>query len=391
VTRTWASLLAAGALVCGCGGVRVAHATPPVTGTVRYCATEPHERAAATAFNRAHARQGLSVRLTVHARAKSLAAAVKRGECDVVELAAAEVASYAAAGALRDLTAHVRARRREFVPATLLSGHYAKRDWALPVWVEVGMLYSRYYPIPKTLQDLYRRGGVVYGDGLDSPVGFLETAYAAGGRVLSPDGRHSALDSAPNRAALALLRAAVAQRRVRSLTAPAALHSYVHGHARFMRNWSSYVGDDAFLDGQVHGQLTPLPPFAGGRPATLMVGMELAVTRTARDPRAALAFVDGRVSVAAARPGAHSGYLPPLRRSYSDDERLNILGGGWVMRALRHAATLPVTPHLAQIDDVLTLTVRAALTGRLSVERALRQGSRAIDAVLANAAPGDES
>jgi multiple sugar transport system substrate-binding protein len=386
-----APLALAALALAGCGGARMARATAPVKGTVRYCANETQERAAATAFNRAHARSGLSVRLTVYERPKALAGAIKQGQCDVVELVSTDVARYAAAGMLRDITAHVRARRREFLPATLLSGHYAGRDWALPLWAEVGMLYSRYYPIPKTLQDLYRRGGVVYGDGPDSAIGFLETAYAAGGRVLSADGHRSALDSAPNRAALTLLRTALAHRRVRAATAGKAFHSYVHGHAQYMRNWSSYVGTPAFLGGEVHGQLTPLPPFAGGQPATLMVGEDLAVTRTARNPRAALAFLDGRVSVAATRKAAHAGYLPPLRRSYSAAERLNVLGGSWVLRALQHAATFPVTPHFTKIVDAVTLTVHAALTGRMSVERALREGSRVIDEILASEAPGDES
>jgi multiple sugar transport system substrate-binding protein len=390
VIHTRAALVVVPLALAGCGGARVAHATAPVKGTVRYCAT-PSERPAAKAFNRAHAREGLTVRLSAFTSAKRFAGAFKRGRCDVAEIPSMDVARYAAAGALRDLTAHVRERRREFLPATLLSGHYAKRDWALPLYEDVGMLYARHYPLPKTLQALYRRGGVVFGDGPDTPLAFLETAYAAGGRVLTPDGRHSALDSAPNRAALALLRAAVARRRVIAASATGAYRRFVHGRARFMRNWSSMLTGRALSSGRVAANLSPLPPFEGAEQATLMLGEELVVPRAARNPRAALAFVDARVSVPGVRPGARNGYLPPLRASYSDDERINVLGGGWVMRALRHAATPPVSPHLDKIGRVIAYAVDAALSGRTSVERALHQGSRAIDALLANAAPGDES
>jgi maltose-binding protein MalE len=68
-----------------------------------------------------------------------------------------------------------------------------------------------------------------------------------------------------------------------------------------------------------------------------------------------------------------------------------VLGGGYVMRALRHAVTLPVTPHFAEIGTIVAGAVSAAVTDRLTVAQALRRASRAIDQVLANDAPGGEA
>jgi multiple sugar transport system substrate-binding protein len=377
--------------LAGCGGARVAHAARPVRGVVRYCADSSFERPAATTFNRAHAGQGLSVRLTVFRSSARVAAAVGRGECDVVELDADEVPRWAAAGTLRDITAHVRARRGEFVPATLRSGHYSRRDWALPLYAIAGLLYARAYPLPHTLQALYRRGGFLYGDGPDSALAFYETAYAAGGRVLSPDGRHGALDSAPNRAALSLLVSAATHGRVTGAPATRAYRRFLDGHGRFMRNWTSFAGDPELADMTQGITVAPLPPFAGGHPATLLLGRDLAVTRTARDVPAALAFIDARTSVAGEHRGARNGYLPTLARSYGPGELQNVLGGSRSARALRQAVTLPVTPHSDEITQVLQGVMDAALSRRMPVARALRRGDRAIDEILANDAPGGEA
>jgi multiple sugar transport system substrate-binding protein len=383
-------LIVVGLALTGCGGARVVQAAQPVKGTVRYCAGESSERFDVKRFNRAHARQGLVVRLRVLAQPKRLAAAIKHGQCDVVELLGAQVAGYAAAGALRDLTAYVGRRRHEFLPATLHSGHYARRDWAVPLYENIALLYAHTYALPRTLQQLYLGGGLVYADGPDSALGFFETAYAAGGRVLTPDGRHSALDSPQNRAALALIRAAVVRGRATGGSARYAYREFLHGKARFMRNYGWYVATPALYQRRTL-QVAPLPPFAGGRQASLMLDTELAVSRAARNLPAALAFIDARVSLAGVRPGARSGYLPPLASSYDDYERSNVLGGGYVMRALRHAVTLPVTPHFAEIGTIVAGAVSAAVTDRLTVAQALRRASRAIDQVLANDAPGGEA
>lgn len=384
-------LIVVGLALTGCGAARVGQAAQPVKGTVRYCAIEPGERAAAKAFDHAHARQGLSVHLRVLTSGKRLVAALKGGQCDVAELAGYDVPRLAAAGTIRDLSAYIRGRRKEFVPASLHSGHYAKRDWAVPMYLDVGLLWSHTYALPKTLQQLYLRGGFVFGDGPDTALAFLETACAAGGSVLSPDGRHSALDSRQNRAALALMREAVVRGTVRAATGDDAYRSFARGGARFMRNWATLTVRNAAFRGRRETNLSPLPPFAGGRPATLMVGMDLTVTRSARNVRAALAFIDGRTSVAGERPGAGVGYLPALVRSYDDYERQNVVAGPFVMRALRHAVSLPVTPHLSAITSVIGYAVHAAIAGRMSVARALHEGSRAIDQILANGAPGGEA
>jgi multiple sugar transport system substrate-binding protein len=359
---------------------------------VRYCSEDAFdtEGRAVLEFNQDHERRGLSAVLVRFTNSTRLARGIKEGRCDVAAVNMFDVAGYAGRGSLLDLTRHVAARRKEFFPATLAGGHYAGRAWALPLAVDVGVLYARTQTLPATLQELYARGGFIYGDGPDTPLAFLETAYAAGGRVLTPDGRRSALNSPQNRRALELLRSGVMTGKVRGYDSPRAYKAYMRGHARFMRNWtSSGAGDDRLSDDNV--KIVALPPFAGGRPATLVVGYDLVVLETAKQPRAALAFLDARVSPAGTELPASQGVLSPLIKSYDDHDVTDRPGGQSLKAALQRAVAAPVTPHQEDIIKVLALCVDTTRRGRMSPQAALRLASKQIDALLANEAPGDES
>ena len=362
VTRT--ALLLAGLALAGCGGAAESQ-PPPVKGVVRYCSTDSYqtESAAAARFNRIHAPRGLSVRLVVLRDYRRLGRALKANRCDVAELSIEELGGYAAAGGLRDLTAQLQPRRHEFFPGALAAVHYAKRDWGVPLWLDVGLLFARTETLPATLQDVYRHGGFVYGDGPDTPLAFLETAYAAGGRVLTPDGRHSALDSPENRRALSLMLSAVRRGKLRGGSGFAAYRRYMDGDATYMRNWSTAVpqGLDEDLPDDVH--ITPLPPFAGGRAVTLMVGSDLVVPRGSRNVRGALAFIGDRVSVAGARPAARGGQLSPLVKSYDDFALTETPGGPALKGALLRAVPPPVTPHEEELAQAIGLAVHEVLTG----------------------------
>jgi multiple sugar transport system substrate-binding protein len=384
--------LAAALALAGCGAEKRASQAAGPKGVVRYCSDDPFDTEArgVLRFNQEHEKRGLSAVLVRFTNARRLARGIKQGRCDVASMSMFDVAGYAAGGSLLDLTRHVASRRKEFFPATLTSGHYAGHDWALPLAVDVGVLYARTQTLPDTLQELYARGGFIYGDGPDSPLAFLETAYAAGGRVLTSDGQHSALDSPENARALALLRSGVTSGNVHGYPSQRAYKTYMKGHATFMRNWSSSgLGDDRLSDDRV--KVVALPPFKGGRPATLLVGYDIVVLKTTKQPRAALAFLDARVSPAGARLPARKGLLSPLVQSYDDSELTSTPGGDSSKAALERAVAAPVTPHLEQIVSTLAIAVDGALSGRVSTRTALRRASKDIDAILATEAPGDES
>jgi multiple sugar transport system substrate-binding protein len=383
--------LAAALALAGCGAAKHA-AAPAPKGVVRYCTTDEFdsEGRAVLQFNQAHERKGLSAVLVRFTNDKRLARGIKDGRCDVAALPMFDMGRYAAAGGLLDLSRHVAGRRSEFFPAALATARYAGRDWGLPLYVDVGVLFARTGRLPATLQELWRRGGFIYGDGPDSSLAFLETAYAAGGGILTPDGRRSALDSPENLRALELMRSGVRSGKVRGYANTRAYKIYMKGHGTFMRNWSSAgAGDDRLGDSDV--KIVALPPFDGGKAATLLVGFDLVVLRTSKRPQAALAFLDARVSPAGARAAARSGLLSPLVKSYDDSEVTNGPGGHSLKAALERGVALPVTPHLVTILQTVTTTVDLALSGRVSPRRALRIASKAIDSTLATAAPGDES
>ena len=145
--------------------------------------------------------------LTQRERAKS-------SQCDVLGLDVVWTAQFASQGWLKDLSGAVDRRRSEFIPSTLATANYQGKYWALPFNTNAGFLYYRTDQVPKPPSDwtqVYNeakaKNGIVYQgsqyEGLT--VDYLELLYAAGGKVLSGDGKSAAIDSPQATQALQLM------------------------------------------------------------------------------------------------------------------------------------------------------------------------------------------
>jgi hypothetical protein len=136
---------------------------------------------------------------------------------------------------------------------------------------------------PHTWQEVYdtaqRRDGIVYqGAPYESlALNFLELAYASGGRVLSEDGRRSAIDSPENLRALELMVGGIkdgaAPAHVTEMKEEPAREEFSQGNATFMRNWPYAIvlmqQRSAVKD---RFKAVELPAFEGGEQASVLVG-----------------------------------------------------------------------------------------------------------------------
>src|SRR3954463_16500790 len=131
----------------------------------------------------------------------------KSADCDVFESDVVWTSEFASQKWLYDMTPYVESRKDEFVPSTLASVNYQGKIWGVPRVTDAGLLYYRKDKIksaPTTWQEAYKQGkagnGLIYQgasyEGLT--VHFLELAYAAGGKVLSADGKKSVINSPEN-------------------------------------------------------------------------------------------------------------------------------------------------------------------------------------------------
>src|SRR5215212_6031009 len=174
----------------------------------------------------------------------------KSADCDVFESDVVWTAEFASQKWLYDMTPYVESRKDEFVPSTLSSVTYEDKIWGVPRVSDAGLLYYRkdkVKEVPATWQDVYKQAqagkGIVYQgasyEGLT--VNFLELAYAAGGKILSDDGKKSVIDSPENLKALQFM-----VDGIKSGAAPKAVTTYMEEESRrvfeagrvdYVRNW----------------------------------------------------------------------------------------------------------------------------------------------------------
>ncbi len=329
---------------------------------------------------------------------------------DVFSLDVIWVPAYARAGWLREVTGLLSAAEREdFFPGPVEAVQYQDRWYAVPWYIDAGLLYYRKdllekygYHSPRTWPELVRvaqavlsREKGVYGflwqgkqyEGLVCNV--LEYTGSRGGRVLQ--GGRVVIDSPENRGALRFMRDLIGKYRVSpplvtSMAEEAARNVFGNGGALFMRNWP-YAWRLLQREGSpVRGKIgiAPLPFFPGGRSAPTLGGWQLGINRHSQHPREAEKLLAFLASSSSQKFLALSvGYQPTRKSLYQDRDLaetqplLPRLYGIFM-----EACPRPVTPYYMMITQVLQPEFSAALSGIKSYEKALRSARRQVEHIM---------
>src|SRR5215210_9340390 len=229
-------------------------------GEITYCQgkdTTGETKAWGKQFNEKHKSQGLSVKLVEFPASADEQRTqfvqrqeAKAGDCDVFRSDVIWTAEFASQGWLYDLSPYIEDRRDEFIQPSIDTATYEGKIWGVPHYTNAALLYYRKDRIsepPATWQDAYKQagenGGIVFQgaayEGLTCD--WLEIAYAAGGTVLSEDGKKATIDSPENVAATKLMADAVksgaAPKGVVNYMEPESLTSWQTGKPAYMRNW----------------------------------------------------------------------------------------------------------------------------------------------------------
>jgi multiple sugar transport system substrate-binding protein len=302
--------------------------------------------------------------------------------CDVIW-----VAKFAAAGWLRDLTPRLSQEDREdWFAAELEAGTYRGRLYRIPGFIDASLLYYRKDLLsdpPETFDELVKRGrelktGERWGflwqgkqyEGLTTV--FLDVLWGFGGDWIHPSTRETYLDSQEALDALRFLRDAI------GTISPPGVTSYIeedtrilfqNGHAAFLRNWP-YVWTLIHRSrAPVAGRLsvTSMPHAPGHSSAATLGGWGFALSSSCADPEGAWKFVEFVIQPRQlARVQQRTGRVPS-RRSLIPAEFFPVM---------EKARMRPPIPEYAQASDILQRWVSAALTGRVSCERALKEAAR---------------
>ncbi len=334
----------------------------------------------------------------------------KSADFEVFSMDVIWVPEFARAGWLTDLSDLLPAAERdEFFPGPMKAVTWQGRPYAVPWYIDAGVLYYRRdildkygLATPRTWRDLVETARYVtarekglYGfiwqgkqyEGLVCNV--LEYLWSNGGNVLR-DGK-VVIDSAENIAALGFMHDLVGKYGVSPPLVTTAVeeptrHIFGNGRALFMRNWPYAWNIFEQKGSPVQGRVgvAPLPVFPGGEPASTLGGWQLGVNRYSRHPEAARRLVGFLTSPAAQKQLALTiGYKPSRRSLYRDRElreKQPFIAG--LHDIFMEARPRPVTPYYMMITQVMQSEFSAALVGVRTPEAALRSARKQIEYIL---------
>jgi len=334
----------------------------------------------------------------------------KSAEFDVLALDVIWVQEFARAGWLRDVTALLgEGERSAFFPGPMAADTFDGRLYAIPWYVDAGVLYYRQdllerygESVPRTWDELVATARAItaqepglYGfvwqgkqyEGLVCNA--LEYLWGNGGDVLQ-QGR-LVLNSPENAQALQFMRDLIAGSRVSpplvttSIEEPTR-HLFEGGKALFMRNWP-YAWNIFQREGSpVRGKVgvAPLPSFRGHASASTLGGWQLGISVYSPHPEAAEDLVRFLTSPASQKELARTiGYKPSRRALYRDRDLvreqpfMTSLYG-----VMLNARPRPVTPYYMSITQVLQPAFSAVLAGERTPREALAAAEERISRII---------
>jgi multiple sugar transport system substrate-binding protein len=378
----------------------------PPKGTVKFCQGKDttgigHQLVAD--FSKKYASQGYKATLTEFPASADQQRAqfiqrqqAKSDDCDVFSSDVVWTAEFANQKWTYDVTPYINQARSKYVPAAIETTHYAGKYWGVPETGDAGFIYYKSGTPPATWQQVYadakKTGGLVYQgapyEGLSC--NFLELAYAAGGTVLSGDGKKSTINSPENVKALTLMvsgiKSGAAPKSVTTYMEPQTDQAWTSGRYGLMRNWTYAYAADNKKPSKVIGKykVAPLPSFEGGGKASILGGHNSVISVYTKNPGLALKFADFYVSPAYQKIAmAKYSQAAILPETYKDPAvKKAIPYSAELLVALNQAKVRPVSPVYPQISQAIYKNVNSALAGRVTPEAALKKADSQINSAL---------
>lgn len=333
----------------------------------------------------------------------------KSAAFDVLSMDVIWVPEFARAGWLAEVGDLIAGEEQEFFPGPMAAVSENGRTYAVPWYIDAGVLYYRkdllqkhrravpatWHELVETAKAITAKEPGVYGflwqgkqyEGLVCNT--LEFLWSNGGDVLI-DGR-PALSSPQNVEALRFMRDLIT---VHGVTPPLVTtvieeptrHLFGGGKVLFLRNWpyawNLFEAEGSAVKGKVG--IAPLPAFPGNTSAATLGGWQLGVNRYSRNRKAALELVRFLTSPEIQKTMALTiGYKPTRRSLYRDEELMrqqpfiaSLYG------ILLSARPRPVTPYYMMMTQVMQPEFSAALAGVRSAEEALASAQEQVAHIL---------
>lgn len=328
---------------------------------------------------------------------------------DVLQLDVIWTPEFAAAGWILPLD-RFKPDTSGFFPGTIAANRWNGTLFAIPWFVDVGMLYYRKDLVPTppaTFDELLAAAAANKGkNGIDSPfvwqgaryegviTTFLEHLGAYGGEILDKDGV-VVVDSPQGIAALELMVGAIEKGLVPasalSLHEEEARLIFQNGRAVFMRNWPycyALLADPA--QSKVAGKvgIAPMPAAEGGKPTAALGGGQLAINARSHHPEEAYQLIAYLTAPEQMRERAEVVGQYPTRPALYDDPQMTTFlraPAAEVRRIVEAVVPRPVTPVYTEMSELLQVEIHRALTGQKSAAEALHDAAGKMREVVAAA------
>ena len=326
---------------------------------------------------------------------------------DVLQLDVVWTPEFAAAGWILDLD-RFHPRVDDFFSAALTANRWKGALYALPWFVDAGMLYWRTDLVdraPASLDELERFAGqaqrehrVDFGfvwegaryEGLVTV--FLEHLGAFGGAIFDAQGRVT-LDAEQAVRALTFMcdeiyASHISPPSVLTWQEEQVRFAFQNGQAAFMRNWPYAYGmlqDDTQSRVARRFGIAPMPPAPGGSATAALGGSALAINAHSGDPEAAYRLVAYLLEPAQLLERARiAGEYPPRPSMFRTAELAEALQVDLsaARRIIESAVPRPVTPVYSELSDILQIALHRALTRQQEPRTALHDAATSIRALL---------
>jgi len=325
---------------------------------------------------------------------------------DILQLDVIWTPEFAAAGWILPLNQFL-PDTAAFFPSTIAANRWQDSLYAVPWFIDVGMLYwrtdlmsappSTFAELVRDARQAKRNGGPRYGfvwqgaryEGL--VVNFLEFLGAYGGRILdsgrvvvnSPEGLRALTEMLDQ-----IYRYGVVPSAVLTWHEEESRFAFKNGEAAFMRNWPYPVPlmEDS-SESRVAGKFSvaPMPAGPGGSHTAAIGGAQLAINRRTEHPEAAWAVIDYLTQPEQMRERAEVvGQFPTRSGLYDDPDLASGLAipPAMVRRIIEYAIPRPVTPVYTQLSEILQIHLHRALTRQTRPAAALAQAQAEMQRLL---------
>ena len=336
----------------------------------------------------------------------------RSSDFDLMSLDVVWVQEFARAGWVRDLSPLLPpAERDAFFPGPIDAAMFQDRVYAIPWFLDAGLLYYRKdllekygLPPPQRWEDLAAaartvlqgendpqlRGYVWQGKQYEGLIcNVLEVVWSAGGAVLDEKGK-VVLAGPEATGALTflqdLIRDGLSPPMVTTADEETTRRLFGEGRAVFMRNWpyawNLFQREGSAVRGKVG--VSPLPHFPGHSSAATLGGWELGINRFSRHPKEAEALIRFLTSSETQRTMAIKIGYNPTRKALYDDPAL--VAAQPFIAGLRKifplARSRPASPYYPMLSQIMQPEFSAALVGIKPPARALRDAALQMNHLL---------